>query len=202
MGGDELYKLGGRPYLPLGTVTVQETKAPQGYELDPTVYVCHFTPDESGRKWISFDMTATIPQAQVMGGVGIRKVDAEDGTASPRGAASLDGATFAIYNASEHDVTVEGTVYEPQTLEDVQAGTAQAIMTIEAHDGAATTDTDGDGVDASLPFGTYYLREVTSGAGYLLDDTVRTVEVREAGAVAWCEDTYANQVIRGDIAFD
>lgn len=202
VGGDELYKLGGRPYLPLGTVTVQETKAPQGYELDPMVYVCHFTPDESGRKWISFDMTATIPQAQVMGGVGIRKVDAEDGTASPRGAASLDGATFAIYNASEHDVTVEGTVYEPQTLEDVQAGTAQAIMTIEAHDGAATTDTDGDGVDASLPFGTYYLREVASGAGYLLDDTVRTVEVREAGAVAWCEDTYANQVIRGDIAFD
>ena len=202
VGGDELYKLGGRPYLPLGTVTVQETKAPQGYELDPTVYVCHFTPDESGRKWISFDMTATIPQAQVMGGVGIRKVDAEDGTASPRGAASLDGATFAIYNASEHDVTVDGTVYTPQTLEDVQAGTAQAIMTIEAHDGAATTDTDGDGVDASLPFGTYYLREVASGAGYLLDDTVRTVEVREAGAVAWCEDTYTNQVIRGDIAFD
>ena len=202
VGGDELYKLGGRAYLPLGTVTVQETKAPQGYEINPTVYVCHFTPDESGRKWISFDMTATIPQAQVMGGVGIRKVDAEDGTANPRGAASLDGATFAIYNASEHAVTVDDAVYEPQTLEDVQAGTAQAIMTIEAHEGVATTDTDGDGADASLPFGTYYLREVACGNGYLLDDTVRTVEVREAGAVTWCEDACANQVIRGDIAFD
>ena len=202
IGGDEFYKLGGRPYLPLGTTVVQETKAPVGYAMDPTIYVCHFASDESGRKWISFDMGATIPQNELKGGLAIRKADAESGDAVPKGAAVLDGTTFAIYNASKQAVTVDGVVFEPQTPEAISAGTAQAIMTVTAHGGIATTDSDGDGHDDSFPFGTYYIHEIMPGIGYLIDDTLYTACVHEDGGIAQCEVVAKNQVIRGDLAFD
>lgn len=202
VGGDDFYTLGGRPYLPLGTTVVRETKAPQGYEANSQTYVCHFASDESGRKWISFDMTATIPQTQLAGGLALRKVDAESSETTPRGAASLDGARFGIYNASQQAVTVQGTVFEPVALEQVQSGDAQPIMEMEARGGIATTDSDGDGLDASLPFGTYYVRETVPGEGYLLDDQVHTVGVHEAGKVSWCDAAYENQAVRGDLAFN
>lgn len=46
VSGDELY-LGptGNPSLPLGTITIQETKAPEGYLINPEVFVRQITPE-------------------------------------------------------------------------------------------------------------------------------------------------------------
>lgn len=49
--GDELYlSLGGKPGLPLGTLTIQETKAPNGYLLNPEDYVIKITGNDSYNK--------------------------------------------------------------------------------------------------------------------------------------------------------
>ena len=44
VSGDEfILGLHGRPVLPLGTITVQETRAPEGYEINPQIYVANTT---------------------------------------------------------------------------------------------------------------------------------------------------------------
>lgn len=39
------YNSMGQITLPIGTLLIQETKAPEGYLIDPTVYVRNITPD-------------------------------------------------------------------------------------------------------------------------------------------------------------
>lgn len=45
VSGDELYIVNGSPTLPLGTVTIQETKAPTGYKINPEIFVRRITPN-------------------------------------------------------------------------------------------------------------------------------------------------------------
>ena len=202
VSGDDLYIVDGKAYLPLGTVSIQETKAPTGYELDRELYVGNFDADMTGQGRVEFSGTAIISEVPLMGGLGLRKVDAETGELTSRGAAVLDGAVFAIYNASQEDVKVNDVTYAPETLESVRQGEATAIKTISVRNGIATTDEDGDGADSSLPFGTYLVCEVGPGTGYLRDSAIQTVEVRTAGEISWCELPFANQVVRGDLSFE
>jgi len=44
VSGDPLYIVNGVPTLPLGTVTIQETKAPIGYKINPEIFVKKITP--------------------------------------------------------------------------------------------------------------------------------------------------------------
>lgn len=44
VSGDPLYIVNGVPTLPLGTVTIQETKAPVGYKINPEIFVRKITP--------------------------------------------------------------------------------------------------------------------------------------------------------------
>ena len=37
--GDEFYRYGGVITLPIGTITIQESKAPENYELNPDLYI-------------------------------------------------------------------------------------------------------------------------------------------------------------------
>lgn len=43
VSGDEFYIIGGTPTLPIGTLTIQETKAPIGYHIDNTIYIRRIT---------------------------------------------------------------------------------------------------------------------------------------------------------------
>ncbi len=202
VSGDELYVVQGKAFLPFGTVSIQETKAPTGYELDPSVYVGNFDADMTGEGRVEFTDTPTIPEPSLKGGLGLRKVDAETGESAARGAASLDGATFAIYNASQENVEVDDVTYAPETVDSVRQGAATPITTIVVRDGVATTDEDGDGSDSTLPFGTYLVCENVPGTGYLVDSAIQTVEVHAPGEVAWCELPFADQVVRGDLALE
>lgn len=49
VGGDPLIlNKEGQPVLPLGYLTIQETKAPAGYELNDTLYLCHTEKTDAG----------------------------------------------------------------------------------------------------------------------------------------------------------
>ncbi|MGO5335618.1 VaFE repeat-containing surface-anchored protein [Bilifractor sp. LCP19S3_H10] len=48
VAGDDFYMDDGLAGMPIGTILIQETKAPDGYRLNNKVYTIHFNPDENG----------------------------------------------------------------------------------------------------------------------------------------------------------
>lgn len=64
VSGDELYMSPtGLPSLPIGTVTIQEVKAPEGYQLNPTVYTIQITDDDKDDTSVHTYNMPTIPEA-------------------------------------------------------------------------------------------------------------------------------------------
>lgn len=82
--------------LPVGTYYIQETRAPEGYVIDPKMHTVVI--GEEGRV-IKYSM----PNKQILGKVKIRKVDAVTGT-------TLEGVEFKIYDKANPDVVVDTLV--------------------------------------------------------------------------------------------
>lgn len=62
--GDQLYLApSGVPSLPVGVITIQETKAPKGYLLNTTVYVVPITTENNGSEFIYTYNAPTIPES-------------------------------------------------------------------------------------------------------------------------------------------
>lgn len=208
VSGDQFYYLDGNVTIPLGTVTIQETKAPEGYLLgNQPLYIEKIV--STGNQVTSVAFNAPKDKEQVIkGGVSIAKVDDETGD-TPQGDASLAGIRFAIVNESANPVAVEGGTY----------ANGQVVKVIETDaSGAAATAAD------CLPYGSYSVHEVVSGAagdgtalangGYLLGGEAVTIDgvkmssekkafdVKENGTVVDLSgDQFANQVGRGGVSF-
>ena len=61
--GDELYLApSGVPSIPVGVITIQETKAPTGYLLNPTVYVVSITMENNGSEFVYTYNAPTVPE--------------------------------------------------------------------------------------------------------------------------------------------
>ncbi len=81
VSGDEFYYSSSEnknPCLPLGTVTIQETKAPENYELNPDLYIGQIT-EEGGLSWLTTNLLTPegqliVPESEtVRGGLSIHK---------------------------------------------------------------------------------------------------------------------------------
>ena len=188
VSGDAFYTDSeGGPTLPLGTVTVTETAAPEGYLLtDTSLHLVHITAEGTSETVTTYTVQKA-PDDVIRGGMSLAKRDLElDGT-TPQGDASLDAA-YTIYNRSASAVTVDGQSRKPG--ESVWTGTA------DPDDGSLSTATD------LLPYGTYEVRETAPATGYLPDeDWSFTFEVREDGKVYSPGEGQhnADQVIRGGL---
>lgn len=61
--GDELYLSPAKnPSLPIGTLTIQETKAPEGYLINPEVYTVKITSNNNGSEFVYTYNQPTIPE--------------------------------------------------------------------------------------------------------------------------------------------
>lgn len=121
------------------------------------------------------------------GGVKIAKVDAQAGAAA-QGDASLEGAEFAIVNASGTNSFVNGHSYAD----------GETVMTIvTSWDGSAyTAQTTSD----SLPCGTYRIVEANAPEGYLPWDGSVEFTVENAGQVVDLSgDPVQDDAIRGGV---
>ena len=121
------------------------------------------------------------------GGVKIAKVDAQAGAAA-QGDASLEGAEFAIVNASGTNSFVNGHSYAD----------GETVMTIATSwDGSAyTAQTASD----SLPCGTYRIVEASAPEGYLPWDGSVEFTVENAGQVVDLSgDPVQDDAIRGGV---
>lgn len=185
VSGDEFYRSSnGAVTLPLGTVTIQETKAPEGYMLDETLHVSQIT--EKGT--IEAVDTYNIPlhkESVKRGGIKISKNDTQT-KIKEQGDATFAGAEFAIANNSENSVFVDGKEYAK----------GQIVKVITTNDkGVAETSAD------CLPYGEYTISEQSAPEGYLNEGVLaRSFSIRIDGEIVdLTKEPIINDVIRGGV---
>ena len=197
VSGDPFYLDAGIPTLPLGTLTVEETKAPTGYTLDNKVIDATNSPapnirngvvlfnivDDNSTARVVGGNAYTVVEGVVRGGLEIQKKDADTNE-------NVGTATFQIVNKNNYDVVAR------DENGDVVA-TAAAGQTLPY---TITTDANGywKSNDAFLPAGDYELVEVSAPAGYYLNTNPKPFEIKDNGAIVSLD--YADDKIMLDVA--
>ena len=117
VSGDEFYRLNGVITLPLGTLTIQETKAPQGYLLNSEVFVRQITSSGTAESVNTYN-EPTIPEDVIRGDLQIVKFgqDADDTTEQKT---PLSGIIFSLTSKTT------GEQFEIVTDENGYASTQQ-----------------------------------------------------------------------------
>lgn len=196
IAGDDLYIDNGRAVLPLGTITIEETKAPQGYTLEGSyfhipgseekitgIYVTNIKMNGSNA-YLEGGNSYKAVNYPGRGGVRLQKADADTGECVAQGNASLQGAVYAVISQNEGNIMVNGHSYGK--------GEEVLRMTTDS-EGVAETDSD------ALPFGSYGLMEVSASEGYLLNNTVQNFLISENGVILTLDSPLPEDVIRGGV---
>ena len=145
--------------LYLGSYTITEVTAPEGYLLDDTPH--DITLVYGGQDVELMTESLTVENAPQMGTITITKVDSETGKPI-----ILSPATFEIYAAADI-TTPDGTVRYTK---------GQLVDTIQTKDGVATSKL--------LYLGDYIVIETIAPEGYILDTTPYEAVLVYAGQVA------------------
>ncbi|WP_332868801.1 VaFE repeat-containing surface-anchored protein [Clostridioides difficile] len=200
VSGDSFYTQDGKTVLPLGTLTVEETKSPTGYLLEGAylqadgssepikgLYVTQITED-GDLATLTGSNQYHVSDKVIRGGVKAQKRDLETGDVKPQGGATLKDTAFTITTLNDNAVLVEGKLYNK----------GEAVKTIYTGlDGIASTSAD------LLPYGRYELEEQTPPTGYLTDGAKPIqFEITENGKIVDLTDeahSVYNQIKRGDL---
>ena len=200
VSGDSFYMQDGKAVLPLGTLTVEETKAPNGYLLDGAymqagdkseqikgLYVTQITED-GDLAVLSGSNQFSVSDKVIRGGVKIQKRDLETGDTKPQGSAALKDTAFDIISLNDNTVLVEGKLHKKNDV----------VKTIH-------TDISGVAITADdlLPYGKYKISEQKAPEGYLTDGAKEIeFEITENGKIVDLTDkahSIYNQIKRGDL---
>ena len=200
VSGDSFYTQDGKIVLPLGTLTVEETKSPTGYLLEGAylqadgsseqikgLYVTQITED-GDLAVLTGSNQYHVSDKVIRGGVKVQKRDLETGDVKPQGGATLKDTAFTITSLNDNAVLVEGKLYNK----------GEVVKTIYTGlDGIASTSAD------LLPYGRYELEEQTPPTGYLTDGAKPIqFEITEDGKIVDLTDeahSVYNQIKRGDL---
>ena len=198
--GDSFYTQNGTICLPLGTITVKEKTAPNGYLLEGAymqaagsseqikgVYVAQITEDGELAALSGSNQYSVLDKV-IRGGVKIQKRDLETKDTKAQGGATLKDTAFEIISLNDNAVLVDGKLYNKN----------EAVKTIHTGvDGIATTAAD------TLPYGKYRIEESNAPEGYLTDGAKPIeFEITEDGKIVDLIDeahSIYNQIKRGDI---
>ena len=198
--GDSFYTQNGTICLPLGTITVKEKTAPNGYLLEGAymqaagsseqikgVYVAQITEDGELAALSGSNQYSVLDKV-IRGGVKIQKRDLETKDTKAQGGATLKDTAFEIISLNDNAVLVDGKLYNKN----------EVVKTIHTGvDGIATTAAD------TLPYGKYRIEESNAPEGYLTDGAKPIeFEITEDGKIVDLTDeahSIYNQIKRGDI---
>ena len=198
--GDSFYTQNGTICLPLGTITVKEKTAPNGYLLEGAymqaagsseqikgVYVAQITEDGELAALSGSNQYSVLDKV-IRGGAKIQKRDLETKDTKAQGGATLKDTAFEIISLNDNAVLVDGKLYNKN----------EAVKTIHTGvDGIATTAAD------TLPYGKYRIEESNAPEGYLTDGAKPIeFEITEDGKIVDLTDeahSIYNQIKRGDI---
>lgn len=174
--GDALYyQTNGDASIPLGTVLIQETRAPQGYNLDdghggaPKVFCVRITPDGAQGESVYTYNTPQVPDTVERGDFRLVKevpveIYDEPNSDMPQEVVRVlvPGVKFELYNDSDE------AVLSPETGKLVEPGNRVCAITVDEN-GLATTKDDNADVNGwskpadwtgALAYGTYRVHEV------------------------------------------
>lgn len=162
--------------LYLGKYVVKETKAPNGYLLNPKEFAVTLEYEDQETEIVYGDVT--VPDELAKGKIRVKKTDAETGN-------GLSGAEFEI-RAKEDIVTPDGTVK-------AKAGTV--VDTI-------TTSDKGTAETKKLYLGKYEVQETKAPEGYLLNTQKYPVELIYADQeteIVYGDVTVPDELAKGQI---
>ncbi len=162
--------------LYLGKYMVKETKAPNGYLLNPKEFAVTLEYEDQETEIVYGNVT--VPDELAKGKIRVKKTDAETGS-------GLSGAEFEI-RAKEDIVTPDGTVK-------VKAGTV--VDTI-------TTSNKGTAETKELYLGKYEVQETKAPEGYLLNTQKYPVELIYADQeteIVYGDVTVPDEIAKGKI---
>lgn len=142
-GDDFYYTSSGVPTLPIGTVLIQETKAPEGYFINDTVYLVKISESGTDEAIINTYNAPIIPEQVYTGSVSISKTTV---TGLDKHTVPEDGAVFEVYLKSAGSYAAA-------------AETDRALL---------TTDAEGNASAGDLPYGTYTVHQVSGWEGNTL----------------------------------
>lgn len=142
VSGDEFYKnSSGYTTLPIGTITIQETKAPKGYFINNEVFVRQITPSGNAEGVETFNMPKVNEKVIKFN---IKKVQV--GTTTPvSGAVFLhtkpDGTTESLTTDEKGEITITGLasgthkIKESKAPDGYQLNTNEVVFEVEAGTG-------------------------------------------------------------------
>jgi uncharacterized surface anchored protein len=180
VGGDALYKnSAGDATIPIGTFTVQETKAPQGYLLfvpilPNAIRLFHITDDGSDGEFLSVYNALEVREQIIRGDIEVVKYQ-EDEVAAPDMPSEQKtpevGATFDLYASRDFTGTTPSDGAKPAlsivTDEDGVASTiATGQVLLQQPDGSYTTRPRTPNDSGCLPFDTYLVVQRDAPFGY------------------------------------
>mgnify|MGYP000022470335 FL=1 len=200
VSGDSFYTQDGKNVLPLGTLTVEETKAPNGYLLDGAYMQVNGSEEQIKGMYLtqiiedgdiavlSGSNQYHVSDKVIRGGVKIQKRDLETSDTKGQGSATLKDAEFEIISLNDNAVLVEGKLYNK----------GEVVKTILTDiEGVASTSAD------LLPYGKYRIEESKAPEGYLTDGAKPIeFEITEDGKIVdltGTDTSIYNQVKRGDL---
>ena len=200
VSGDSFYTQDGKNVLPLGTLTVEETKSPSGYLLagaymqadgsEEQIKGMYLTQiiEDGDLAVLSGSNQYHVSDKVIRGGVKIQKRDLETKDTKAQGGATLKDTAFEIISLNENAVLVEGKLYKKN----------EVLKTIHTDiEGIASTSAD------LLPYGKYRLSEQKPPEGYLtVGAKPIDFENTENGKIVDLTDeahSIYNQIKRGDI---
>ncbi len=192
VSGGGLYRdSSGNVIIPLGTIIIQETKAPDGYWLEgqePESSSGHTAPLHIVYVRNEGDYKAPrVSDSIKRAGISLQKVDKESYDVA-QGGASLANICFSIINRNEAPVVVGGVVYYPGD------SIPNALITDEK--GYACTSAN------YLPLGTYEVVETNTNDSMLNTSSPQTVTLVEdqTNTLVSLDSPMVNDVVRGGIA--
>lgn len=181
----------GRPTMPLGTLTIEETKAPSGYLLNShDVHTVHITSDNTSVEEVHSYVVPKHNEQVQRGGIRIEKLDKELMSNKTQGDATLEGITFAVVNLNTQAVKTSLGVCEPQQV--------CARITTTNKDGHFIAQTS----DQDLPYGYYRIYEESSNDSYLNNGFEAEFDITHDKELVSLTDTAScaqDSVVRGGI---
>lgn len=140
---DSLFYVNNQVVLPLGTITVQEIKAPNGYLLDNNIVLGHVK--QSGNSVINtLGNEVVVKDKVIKGRIKVSKYSSKTGNN-----VKYKETVFGIY--ASKDIYIGSTLYKQGQL-------IQSLKTV-----------DGSVVSKDLPYGKYVIKETNAPDGYVLN---------------------------------